>query len=226
MDKNTSHYDTLGVPADATDDQIKQAYRSASKKHHPDKGGDEQEFKKATNAYMVLSDPAKRAEYDRTGEYPKPNSDLQLVMEFISMTIEDFRNRQDIKYGNLQHFMHHMLTDREKKVENAKAEADKRIRQYEEMLSRSKGPEDGPVHGVLKSMIEQTKEAIPRMDADLDKVKMIREHLAEYEYTPEEGHPLVFDRRGFAEMGWKTVYSASGRSLSDILGSYEDLREK
>jgi len=57
-------YLTLGVSKTATADEIKRAYRSMSMKHHPDRGGDAEQFKKINEAYQILSDPQKRAEYD------------------------------------------------------------------------------------------------------------------------------------------------------------------
>jgi DnaJ-class molecular chaperone len=60
-------YDTLGVPPNASEDDIKRAYRKLAMKHHPDKGGDPDEFKKVQNAFDILSDPAKRASYDKYG---------------------------------------------------------------------------------------------------------------------------------------------------------------
>jgi len=60
-------YDELGLPPDCTADEIKQMYRSLAQQHHPDKGGDEDTFKKIKLAYEVLSDPDRRAEYDSTG---------------------------------------------------------------------------------------------------------------------------------------------------------------
>lgn len=61
-------YDELGLPPDCTFDEIKQMYRSLAQQHHPDKGGDEDTFKRIKLAYEVLSDTDRRAEYDATGE--------------------------------------------------------------------------------------------------------------------------------------------------------------
>mmetsp|Transcript_7276 Transcript_7276/g.17783 ORF Transcript_7276/g.17783 Transcript_7276/m.17783 type:complete len:420 (-) Transcript_7276:292-1551(-) len=63
----TKLYETLGVEKDADAKDIKKAYRKAAIKHHPDKGGDEQVFKEVNAAYEVLSDPEKRAKYDKYG---------------------------------------------------------------------------------------------------------------------------------------------------------------
>jgi molecular chaperone DnaJ len=62
-------YDILGVSKSASSEEIKKAYKKLALQHHPDKGGDEEVFKKISGAYSVLSDEQKRAEYD-LGERP------------------------------------------------------------------------------------------------------------------------------------------------------------
>ena len=67
------YYDVLGVPKNATDEDIKKAYRKLAMKHHPDRNqGDdakksEEKFKEAKEAYEMLSEPQKRAAYDQYG---------------------------------------------------------------------------------------------------------------------------------------------------------------
>ena len=67
------YYDTLGVPKNASDEDIKKAYRKLAMKHHPDRNqGDsgkaaEEKFKEGKEAYEMLSDSSKRAAYDQYG---------------------------------------------------------------------------------------------------------------------------------------------------------------
>ncbi|MFB6212815.1 MAG: DnaJ C-terminal domain-containing protein [Candidatus Magasanikbacteria bacterium] len=63
-----NYYDILGVNKDASQEEIKKAYRKLAHKYHPDKpDGDEEKFKKINKAYQVLSDEEKRAQYDKFG---------------------------------------------------------------------------------------------------------------------------------------------------------------
>ena len=67
------YYEALGVPKNASDEEIKKAYRKQAMKHHPDRNqGDaakvaEEKFKECKEAYEMLADPQKRAAYDQHG---------------------------------------------------------------------------------------------------------------------------------------------------------------
>ena len=64
-----NYYDMLGVAENASNDQIKKAFKNIAKKEHPDRGGNERIFKEANEAYDTLKDTKKRHEYDTVRKY-------------------------------------------------------------------------------------------------------------------------------------------------------------
>ena len=81
-----NYYDILGVSEDASNEQIKNAFKSIAKKEHPDRGGDEAVFKEANEAYDTLKSSQKRHDYDTMrkfggttqggGQHPFFNEDI------------------------------------------------------------------------------------------------------------------------------------------------------
>lgn len=74
------YYETLGVARDATQEDIKRAYRKLARQHHPDlskEAGAEARFKALGEAYEVLKDPEKRAAYDQLGADYKAGQDFR-----------------------------------------------------------------------------------------------------------------------------------------------------
>ena len=75
-----THYDTLGVPNDASEDDIKRAYRRKAGEHHPDReGGDSERMQAVNAAYAVLSDSQRRLAYDRTGDDASPEQRIETM---------------------------------------------------------------------------------------------------------------------------------------------------
>src|ERR1700684_591773 len=74
------YYKIMGVARDATEAQIKQAYRKLARKYHPDVSKEkdaEARFKEVGEAYEVLKSPEKRAAYDQLGQGPRPGQDFK-----------------------------------------------------------------------------------------------------------------------------------------------------
>eukprot|EP01038_Epipyxis_sp_PR26KG_P015695 gene15695-21233_t len=70
---SADYYSTLGISKDATEQEIKRAYRKKAMVMHPDKGGNAEDFKKLSEAYETLSDPKKKNIYDK---YSKDGNNL------------------------------------------------------------------------------------------------------------------------------------------------------
>ena len=65
-----NYYSVLGVSENATQDEIKKAYKKLAVQHHPDKGGNEETFKKISEAYETLGDSEKKQQYDSQRNNP------------------------------------------------------------------------------------------------------------------------------------------------------------
>lgn len=85
-----NYYEILGVDRGADQNKIKKAYRDLVKQHHPDRGGDAENFKKINEAYEVLKDPAKRQQYDN----PQPESPFRSQDDFGDLFETFFRKQR------------------------------------------------------------------------------------------------------------------------------------
>mgnify|MGYP001414791803 CR=1 FL=1 len=101
------YYTVLGLAKNSTPEEIKRAFKKKAMKHHPDKGGDSDAFKRITEAYEVLSNPKKRQEYDN----PRPTNDFNFKSSnmddiFSSMFRQDrsqqFKNRDITVHADLE----------------------------------------------------------------------------------------------------------------------------
>ena len=87
------YYNILNVKKNATTDEIRKSYRKLSLKHHPDRGGDADEFKKINEAFQTLGDKQKKSQYDMQRSNPfvqmggDPNIDNIMKMFFNSSGI-------------------------------------------------------------------------------------------------------------------------------------------
>ena len=100
------YYNVLGVARDASPDDIKRAYRTLARKHHPDvaedKANAEAHFKEINEAYEVLSDPAKRAQFDRFGSVSGPGGGAPGDFGFGGFGQSGFGDIFDMFFGEMR----------------------------------------------------------------------------------------------------------------------------
>lgn len=85
-----NYYEILGVPEDASPEEIKRAFRELAKKYHPDRGGDPVKFKKILEAYRVLSDPKLRQEYDQKRKFAHTFTGFDFDFDFEDLLSQFF----------------------------------------------------------------------------------------------------------------------------------------
>lgn len=114
------YYQILGVPRNASAEEIKRAYRKLAHKYHPDKGGTEEKFREINEAYQVLSDEGKRSQYDKFGRVfegtpgGEPGFDFQWAwgkpgMGFDFSQSKDFESVFGGDFGDLGEIMEEMF---------------------------------------------------------------------------------------------------------------------
>jgi DnaJ-class molecular chaperone len=97
-----SLYDDLGVPRDATTEQIIAAFRAKAKAHHPDAGGDPEDFAKVQRAAEVLRDPVTRARYDETGSADNgPDNDQARAASLLCDVFRQVRQRFSDRFDRI-----------------------------------------------------------------------------------------------------------------------------
>lgn len=89
-------YQVLGIDTNASQDDIKKAYRKLAMQYHPDRGGDETKFKEIGDAYAVLGDEKKRAQHDAFGNGPHFNREFnfQQGADFNDVFNDFFKHSQ------------------------------------------------------------------------------------------------------------------------------------
>lgn len=134
----TDLYETLGVESDATDAEIRKAYKKKAQQNHPDReGGDVDQFKQVAHAYAVLNDADRRKRYDETGS--DDNSAAQgaenVIMECFSSAID-----QDVP-GDIVKAIKDHIRKREAEFKSSKSRLEKKLAKLERHQGRviSKG---------------------------------------------------------------------------------------
>lgn len=91
MSEHFDPYVELDLPRDASDADVRAAFRNAAKKAHPDAGGTAEAFGRVARAEMILTDPAKRRKFDQTGhaDEAEPDNSRVLALQQIELFIEE-----------------------------------------------------------------------------------------------------------------------------------------
>lgn len=191
MKKDFNPYEVLGVKSDATLETIKKKYRALAFRHHPDVGGDPEEFKKISQAYAILSDPSNRKQYDQTGEWKKQEEETteskaikRMVKTFETVLIASFKD------SNLIYDMCKILEGSIGVQKNMIEEMEKKRKGFEIIRARMKQRKEAKYDPVLLIILERTKtlalEQIQQAKEEIEVLKMAKAFTEEYEYTPME----------------------------------------
>ncbi|MFT4180849.1 MAG: DnaJ domain-containing protein [Rhizobium sp.] len=182
----TDPYDILGIRRDASDEQIKAAYRKRAKAAHPDSGGDTEAFGRLQKAYELLLDPVRRKLFDDTGYDVELTDavDLQALVA-IEKLITDMvlDEREPGTFDPVAH-MRASLAEEIRKANFSKSELERhsdRIRLHLDRLGER--PSKDVVGHMLRARIKAIATAISETEAKIDATERACDMLNGYLYV-------------------------------------------
>lgn len=220
MTKKFNPYEVLGVPPDASPEDIKAAGKRAAKKLHPDAGGTAEEFAENRRALAILSSPTKREKFDRTGSVEDEAADAktkraaQIVLGAIMSTTNDFlasdfKPEKDPRTFNLmaavQAYIRDQIANGHKALATGKRH-EEFLRDFAKRFKQSRKVKSGPtfdfLSASLKDEIRSVMEKQEMVEADLDVAKLALEIALTYDFE--------FTRPQPDPQQWGTMVAAAG----------------
>lgn len=189
---NDSLYDILGINKDATQEEIKTAYREKAKIHHPDKeGGDTETMNKINKAYEVLKDPVSRKRYDETGSTEKVPDFNKRFEAFIQDVFISLVNSQNVKTTDLISAFDDHIDKMVMDWSATKAEYKRRADRLNLVVARLRSTTDyDPFKKVVQANIDALEQTLKTIDLDIEFVKECKERLKNHSYECENKEPI------------------------------------
>jgi curved DNA-binding protein CbpA len=176
-------YTELDVPVDASLETIKQRYRTLAQMHHPDKGGDEELFKRIKLAYEILSDPIRRKQYDITGETTTTNAKDEAVANLVQIllhVVPSFNVDQD----DLIHIAEMETRTMLDLVNKDIGVTERYILNLEKVLSKLRIKTEGEniLSSFITNQVKQRKQELVTFQHRVQVCNLMLEILKDYEY--------------------------------------------
>lgn len=193
-----SLYDTLGVNKDASQKDIKQAYRDKAKENHEDKGGDNDTMTEINRAYGVLRDPVKRDRYDRTGEETENSFEFKF-QQYVQQMFMAIVDQSNVDYTDLiSEFKHHTADQGEELSKRLKG-AKLRVGRLEKVAKRLTAKGENRILMVVENNIHSIKQEIETIKEGITFMANCLSALEDYSYEVDESEPVVwnFNTGGF-----------------------------
>jgi curved DNA-binding protein CbpA len=183
-------YEDLGVPATATKDEIKAAYRKQAQVLHPDKGGDTEEFQKLASAYALLSDDAERRQYDQTGQRPRAGGDNQLA-ELAQLLASVIDQASDVATLDVVGSMRAKLKEEIAANQQRKREVTAAIEKRRKVASRlkAKAGKDNLLADCMQADINTGEELLALLEQRIVKVWALIDRVDDYTYLTDPAAP-------------------------------------
>lgn len=195
-----THYDTLGVPRDASAAHIKAAFRKLASQHHPDRGGDKDKSAAVNDAYACLSDTERRARYDASGEDrqagPTPEEARRTeVQSALAKAVEDSLKHAEVEFRGLiavarGHLDGAMSQGQQQKVMISSAHG-MLERVLKKLRRKATSPGDDLVSMIVTGKLAELQRALDAATHALSILTEARQLLDAYEGDAPEASPQI-----------------------------------
>lgn len=182
-------YEDLQIPQDATEAQIKAAYRKLVKKYHPDKnkGQSAALWQRIQDAYDVLSDPEKRKTYDATGDARRTScerSEMEVNLISILMQFSDkFQAGEDFVQKMLS-FLHDQKARERDQISSLRRDASKCLK-IAARIERKSGSGPNVFREAMEDQAGKLKLAIENNEREIEDLQKMMDYLDDYE-SPQQ----------------------------------------
>jgi len=176
-------YTELDVPVDASLETIKQRYRTLAQMHHPDKGGDEELFKRIKLAYEILSDPIRRKQYDITGETTTTNAKDEAVQNLVQILLHVVPNF-NVDQDDLIHIAEMETRTMLDLVNKDIGVTERYVLNLEKVLSKLRIKTEGEniLSSFIINQVQQKKQELVTFQHRVQVCNLMLEILKDYEY--------------------------------------------
>lgn len=187
-----SLYDTLGVDKEASQKDIKQAYRDKAKENHEDKGGDNDAMTEINRAYGVLRDPVKRDRYDKTGQESEDSFEFkfqQYVQQLFMMLVD----MHDVDHTDLVAEFKEQTAGNVVTLNGKLKDAHKRLKKLNKVVKRLNTGGDNRIDLVVDHNIHSSKQEIASIEEGIKFMSDCLSAIDGYSYEVDEQQPVTWN---------------------------------
>jgi len=200
-------YEVLDLPTDATESDIREAYRILARQHHPDITGDPEAFLRIKKAHDILIDPNTRAAYDVTGLIAGEDNAILNALTLIrqiTMSILNDNPNCNILEGVLNSLSSQEATARAS-ISQLNRVTDKWRKAGENITARWRGGDrvKRALLNTIESSINEAEEAKAPLEAEIRKIDLARKQLDDSRYEMPESPRTRYSAELFGSPAWQ-----------------------
>ena len=179
-------YELLELEPNASKKEIKKAYMRLANIHHPDKGGDQEQFKLILGAYDTLYNEAERAYYDKNGATKSQIDDRTVIFDRLSILLMDIIEAQPI--GNYMDLMKNQVSlkinDFGNLIIKGNNMIDKRTKTLDKIIKKDGG--DNMFRAAINADIKNIKQTNKTAEENIRLLELMLIEIDGYQYVSDE----------------------------------------